>query len=178
MTLRSQRGSKKSCWKSQFNISHTKFSHWKENRTKGSDFSSSQMRAGSTSGKYQLETNTKRYYSLSAWGKVSLTSLDRGELEGRIRKMQQLGLTVPVAEFPDGTDHYHWVARPQPTTTHLIQPTGGCKTLSRERRNWHTFTALQFSLIFLVNGLPSDCSLLYQVLTASVREAYSYDILR
>lgn len=43
------------------------FSHCKENRTKGSDYSvlpanMSKLCPGSTSGKYQLELNTKLYY--------------------------------------------------------------------------------------------------------------------
>lgn len=67
------------------------FSHCKENRTKGRDCSvlpanKSKLCPGSTSGKYQLEVNTKLYYFPSAWGKVSLTNSDRGEVEGRIRK--------------------------------------------------------------------------------------------
>lgn len=82
--------------------------------------------------------------------------------------MELFGLTAPVTELPDGTDHDHLAAKPQPTTKHPTQPTGRCKTLHRQK-NWHISTALQFSLLFqllLGNCFSSDHSLLYQVQTS------------
>lgn len=86
-------GGEKRSLKSQVNISHAKiyFFSLQRKHNKGQclqcSVSKQEQALPRICIRHQLEINTKLYYFLSAWGKVSLTNSDRGEVEGRIRKM-------------------------------------------------------------------------------------------